>query len=137
MVNHILSDFKCKFNSTTCNSNQKWNNDKCQCECKRYHPSKKDYAWNPSKCICEYCPSIGDDSVIVCGEIVSAIDSVSTILTKNMPKNVLSTVPINSYDKKITREKSNFLIHTISLVVICLLLLAVISISCCYYYKRD
>ena len=137
MVDHILSDFKCKFNSTTCNSNQKWNNDKCQCECKRYHPSKKDYGWNPSKCICEYCPSIGDDSVIVCGEIVSAIDSVSTILTKNMPKNVLSTVPINSYDKKITREKSNFLIHTISLVIICLLLLAVISISCYYYYKSD
>ena len=137
MVDHILSDFKCKFNSTTCNSNQKWNNDKCQCECKRYYTSKKDYSWNPSKCICEYCSIIGDDSVIVCGKIVNDKDSVSTILTKHMPTNVMSTVPINSYHKKITREKSNFLIHTISLVVICLLLLAVISISCCYYYKRD
>ena len=49
----------------------------------------------------------------------------------------MSTVSINFYDKKVTREKSNFLIHTISLVIICLLLLAVISISCYYYYKRD
>ena len=26
---------KCKFNSTTCNSNQKWNNKTCQYECKK------------------------------------------------------------------------------------------------------
>ena len=26
-------DCKLKFNSTTCNSDQKWNNETCQCEC--------------------------------------------------------------------------------------------------------
>ena len=25
---------KCKFDSTKCHSSQKWNNDKCRCECK-------------------------------------------------------------------------------------------------------
>ena len=39
MVTRINEDktlvkHKCKFDSATCNSNQKWNNDKCQCECK-------------------------------------------------------------------------------------------------------
>ena len=29
---HISCDCKCKFNGTTCNSNQKWNNKTCQCE---------------------------------------------------------------------------------------------------------
>ena len=29
----ISCDCKCKFNSTTCNSNQKWNNETCQCNC--------------------------------------------------------------------------------------------------------
>ena len=29
---HISCDCKCKFNSATFNSNQKWNNDKCQCQ---------------------------------------------------------------------------------------------------------
>ena len=29
MTEHISCDCKCKFNSTTCNSNQKWNNKTC------------------------------------------------------------------------------------------------------------
>ena len=28
-VKHVPSDCKCKFNSKTCNSNQKWNNETC------------------------------------------------------------------------------------------------------------
>ena len=35
LMKHISCDFKCKFNSTTCNSNQK-NNETCQCECKNH-----------------------------------------------------------------------------------------------------
>ena len=56
MTEHISCDFKCKFNSTICNSNQKWNNITCQCECKNYCTCKKHYKWNPSTCICEMCP---------------------------------------------------------------------------------
>ena len=41
MTKHISSDCKCKFNSTTCISNQKWNNKTCQCECKNYRKCKK------------------------------------------------------------------------------------------------
>ena len=37
MTEHISCDCKCKFNSTTCKVNQKWNNKTCQCECKNYH----------------------------------------------------------------------------------------------------
>ena len=29
IIKHISCDCKCKFNSTTCNSNQKWNNRTC------------------------------------------------------------------------------------------------------------
>ena len=36
-----------------------------------------------------------------------------------------------------TCKKSNCLIFTISLVMICLLLLAVVSIGCYYYYSRE
>ena len=31
MTEHISCECKCKFNSTICNSNQKWNNKTCQC----------------------------------------------------------------------------------------------------------
>ena len=30
---HILRECKCKFDGRKCNSNQKWNNNKCRCEC--------------------------------------------------------------------------------------------------------
>ena len=36
MTEHISWDCKCKFNSTTCYSKQKWNNKTCQCEYKNY-----------------------------------------------------------------------------------------------------
>ena len=58
ITKHISCDCKCKFNSTTCNLNQKQNNEICKCEFKNYYTCKKDYSWNPSTCICEkskYC----------------------------------------------------------------------------------
>ena len=36
MTEYISCDFKYKFNSTICNSNQKWNNKTCQCKYKHY-----------------------------------------------------------------------------------------------------
>ena len=33
-VKHISCNYKCKFNSATCNSNKKWHNEIYQCECK-------------------------------------------------------------------------------------------------------
>ena len=79
MAKHIPSGCKCKFNSTTCNSNQKWNNEACQCECKIYNKCKKDFSWNPSSCMFEnskYSKSIVNTSVIECGEIISVINIV-------------------------------------------------------------
>ena len=81
MAKHISCDCKCKFNSTTCNSNQKWNNKTRQCECKNYRKCKKDYSWNPSKRLFDnskYLKSIADTSVIECDEIISAMDILST-----------------------------------------------------------
>ena len=34
LTKHISCECKCKFSGSKCNSNQKWNNDKCRCECK-------------------------------------------------------------------------------------------------------
>ena len=40
-------------------------------------------------------------------------------------------------DKKVICEKNNCLIHTISLLIVCLILSVVNSISCYYYHPRD
>ena len=87
LVKHISYDCKCKFNSSTCNSNQKWNNGKCPCECKKYCSCKKDYSWNPSICTCEnseYLKSIAHTLVMVCNEIINATDIVSTYVTNTI-----------------------------------------------------
>ena len=71
MTEHILCDCKCKFNSTTCNSDEEWNIKSYQCECKNYCKCKKGHSWNPSTCICEnskYLKSIADTSVTECAE---------------------------------------------------------------------
>ena len=63
-------------NELKCNSNQKWNNDKCRCECKKHHICEKDYIWNPATCSCKdgkYLASIIDDSVITFYEIIDAV----------------------------------------------------------------
>ena len=49
---------------------------------------------------------------------------------------MLNTTETSLDDNKVKAEKNNGLIHTISLITICLLLLLVISISCYYYYTK-
>ena len=57
------------------NLNQKWNNNKCLCECKnpKEHVCEKDYTCNPSTCSCKnsrYTASFIEDSVIKHDEIM-------------------------------------------------------------------
>ena len=74
-VKHVSWKWKCNFDGRKCNSKQKWNNGKCQCECKNseeYDLCKKDYIWNAITCSCKnvkYLTSIIDNSVIACDEI--------------------------------------------------------------------
>ena len=100
MTKHISCDCKWKFNSTTCNSNQKWNNKTCQCECKIYRMCIKDYTWNPSTYIWQnnkYLKSIAVTSVIEHDRIVSVMDVLSTKKTNTKATNV----SINCYSEKV------------------------------------
>ena len=84
MTERISCDCKCEFNSTTFNSNQKWNNKTCPCECKNYRKFKDDYIWIPSTCVCEssmYLKSAADTSVTECDMVVINNLSPKTINT--------------------------------------------------------
>ena len=83
MREHISCECKCKFNNIECNSNQKWNNKTCQCECNDYCACKKDYSCNPSTCICENSKYLKSTSVIECDEIISIMNIISTKKTKS------------------------------------------------------
>ena len=53
LTKHISCECKCKLDETKCNSHQWWNNDKCQCKCKKYYLCAKENVWNPGTCNCE------------------------------------------------------------------------------------
>ena len=75
LTKHVSWERKCKFDGRKYNLNQKWNNDKCWCECKQHHTCEKDYTWSPTICSCEndkYLANIMDDWVITCDEIIDA-----------------------------------------------------------------
>ena len=118
---HISCDCRCKFNSTTCNSNQKWNNKTCWYECKNYGICKKDYSSNPSTFICgngKYLKFIVDDSKIICDEIIYIMDIVSAY------------VSINSDDKKVRCKMVCYILPAVLLVIT---LLFIITITCYHY----
>ena len=53
LLKHISCECKCKFDGRKSNSNQKWNNDKRWCECKKHNIGEKDYIWYPATCSCK------------------------------------------------------------------------------------
>ena len=100
LVKHMSNDFKCKLDSTTCNSNQKGNNERCQCEWKNYHTCKKYYSWNPSTCICEndkYLKSFDDTSLNLYDKITKATDCVSINVTNTVTTNMTNINKCHEY----------------------------------------
>ena len=53
---HMSCECKFKFDDRKCTSNQKWNNEKCWCECqnsKEHNAWRKYHIWNPTTCNCK------------------------------------------------------------------------------------
>ena len=68
-----------KFVRKNFNSNQIWNNGKCQCECKNYS------IWNPGICTCKNCKyleNVIDDSVVISDEILETIKINPIVINK-------------------------------------------------------
>ena len=55
---------KYRFDARKCNSDQRWNNDKCRYKCEEPHVCEKGYVWNPATCNCKnekYLARVMDD----------------------------------------------------------------------------
>ena len=53
---HETYKCKCRSDSSVCNNKQRWNKDKCRCECKELIDKgrcEKRFIWNPSNCDCK------------------------------------------------------------------------------------
>ena len=135
LIEHILFDCKCKFGSTSCNSNQERNNETWQFECRNYCTCEKDHSWNPATCTWEngkYLGSIIGDSVIICDETISAADSVST----SVSTNVISTVSTSLYNENVKYKINCYILYTVSMMVILLLIITIIFYHYDYHYAK-
>ena len=53
---HETCKYKCRLNAIVYNNKQRWNKNKCRCECKELIDKgvcDKGFIWNPSNCECE------------------------------------------------------------------------------------
>ena len=53
---HETCKSECILDASVCNNKQRWNDDKCRCECKELIDKgvcDREYIWNPSNCRCE------------------------------------------------------------------------------------
>ena len=138
MGKHVPYD--CKFNSATCNSCQKLNNETCQCQCKNYLTCMKGYSQDPSTFICEngkYLKSIGNNSITVCDEIIYAmvINKCDEYYTNKCDKyctNKCQEYCIKKFSCKITYKMDYYILHTVLLVIILLLIITIF----CYHYSK-
>ena len=54
---------KCRLDASVCNNKQRWNNDKCMCECKELIDKgvcNKGFIWNPSNSECDKSCDVGE-----------------------------------------------------------------------------
>ena len=76
LARHISCKCGCKFDGRKWKLNQKWNNNKCWCECKSLKEHclcKKGYFWIPATSSwrnVKYAGSIIGNSVVLCDEII-------------------------------------------------------------------
>ena len=124
LIRHISYKCKCRFGGRKCNSDQKWNNNKCLCQCKKHHICEKDYIWNPVTYSCQngkYLATITDNSVITCDEIIDRE-------AKSYDKKTKS-ITTNFDEKNVICKIKNFYI-LLSFLLITIALLIAVSIYC-------
>ena len=62
---HETCKCECKFGANICDNKQRWNKDKCRCECKELSDNvmcDKGFIWNPSnfECKCDKACGVGE-----------------------------------------------------------------------------
>ena len=116
--------FKCerRFNSGVCNIKQRWNDDKCRCECKGLIDKgvcDKGFVWNPSNCECEcykFCDFSENLDYKNCELKETLVDKlVERCFSKECTENVEEArlVEINSTECISVRQMQTQFLHTV------------------------
>ena len=138
IVQYESCECKCGLNESVCNSRQNWNRNECKCECKELDAwtyCKDDCMWDPSTCDCECNKPCKIDYYLDIEHCLCKKHLIGKLVLE-CEDEILNTSEASLEDKKVTCEKNNCLIYTISLVIIVFLSLVFICVSCFLLYIR-
>ena len=102
---HETCKCTCRLHEIICNNNQRWNEDKCRCECKKLIDkgvSDKGYIFNPSNCECECdksCNISQDLDYSDCKYKKKLIDPVIEGCTESDDKTKLVNITVENDDE--------------------------------------
>ena len=124
---------KCRLHKRVCNSKEKRNHDKCQCECKEsddWGSCKNYYIWNPTTYNCECNKACKTDEYLEIRNY-SCKKRLIGKLVLECEDEMLNATETLLNDKKVTLPYPHYFIG-----FICLLLLVVICVSCYFYCSK-
>ena len=128
MLKHISCDCECKFNSATCFSNQKWNNETCPCECKVIVHARKIIVGILAHV---FLKIVSIEKILLMIQklcVMNVMDIVSTEMTNTIATNVST----NSDGKKVRYKMDCYILHTVLLVITLSMIITII----CYHYAK-
>ena len=85
-----------------CNNKQKWNKDKCRCECLVNEKCNKNFTWDPSNCKCKYKKKTAHLLTEECEEI---IDNKIVPIEKHN-----KTLLVKKYNKAVSIKENTLLV---------------------------
>ena len=131
----------CRLNKIICNNKQRWNKEKCICECKKL--IDKEFIWNPSNCGCECAKACNTsqyldysdckckkrliDSLI---EECTENDDETEIVNKTITKNGDETKLVN---KTITKNENSYC-NPCKVYIVLMIVTIVISTGVTIYF---
>ena len=139
---HEICKFKCRLDASVCNNKQRWNEDKCRCECKELIDKgicNKEFIWNPSNCECE-CDKLCDIREYLIYKNCKCRNKIVDKLVEECSENIdgnemlynetLNAVPFNAIS--LNTKACNF--FTMCIVLFAILFITSISISSAFIY---
>ena len=74
---HESCKCECRLDQIICNNKQKWNKDKCRCECLVHKKCGNNFVWNPSNCKCQCKRKVAHSLVEECEDEIIQNKAVS------------------------------------------------------------
>ena len=139
---HKTCKYRCRLDASFCNNKQRWNEDKCRCECKELIDKgicDKGFIWNPSNFECE-CDKSCDAGEYLhyknskCRKRI--INELVEECSENLYENeTLDIIPLNAIPLDVYKKVCNScILYIVSFVIFLITVIYICSVFICFYW---